>query len=291
MRILVLGADGMLGHELVHQLEQDHEVHASVRRAPSPAIARALQGAVVHVGFDARVPAAAVPLLAAADPDAVVNCVGIVKQRDEAKLAVESIRVNSLFPHELAEVCRLAGARLIHLSTDCVFSGVRGGYTEQDVPDPIDLYGRSKLLGEVAAPPATTLRTSIIGLEFGRHASLIEWFLQQRGRVAGYQNAIYTGVTTMEMARCIRMLLTDFPDLSGIWQVAADPIDKYSLLVKLAQAMDRTDVEIVPDTDFRCDRSLAGERFSTVTGYVAPTWDDMLVELAARIRLREEGTA
>lgn len=289
MKLLVLGADGMLGHELVAQLKDDHEVHASVRRAPTPAVTLSLQGASVHLGFDARVPGAPLPLLSAVRPDAVLNCIGIVKQRDEAKQAVESIRINALFPHELAEACRLAGSRLIHLSTDCVFSGASGPYTEDDVPDPVDLYGRSKLLGEVSAPPAVTLRTSIIGLEFGRHASLVEWFLRQQGRVGGYTNAIYTGVTTMEMARCIRMLLEGHPELSGVWQVAAEAIDKHSLLVKLAEALHRSDIEIVPEAEFRCDRSLSGARFRAATGYVAPSWDDMLGELAARIHERDEG--
>lgn len=291
MKILILGADGMLGHELVSNLSVDHEVHAVLRRPPSAAVAHALDAAIVHVGFDARVPNSAVPLLASVRPEAVVNCAGIVKQRQEATHPLESIRVNALFPQELVELCQVARTRMIHLSTDCVFSGAVGAYREHDVPDPLDLYGRSKLLGEVAAPPATTLRTSIIGLELTRHDSLVEWFLRQRGRIAGYTNAIYSGVTTMEMSRCVRMLLTQFPDLSGLWHVAADPIDKYSLLIKLATALDRADVEIVPESDPRCDRSLIGTRFTTATGYAPPTWDDMLHELAIRIRQREARTA
>lgn len=291
MRVLVLGADGMLGHEVVSNLAADHEVHASVRRVPSPAVESALSGSTVRAGFDARTPGAVVPLLHDVRPDVVVNCVGIVKQRDEAKQAVESIRVNSLFPHELLEAVRLAESRLIHLSTDCVFSGEAGGYTEADTPDPKDLYGRSKLLGEVEASPGLTLRTSIIGLEFGRHSSLVEWFLRQRGTIQGFTNAIYSGVTTMEMARCIRMILTDQPGMSGVWQVASEPIDKYSLLVKLAAALDRSDVVVAPAADFRCDRSLSGLRFAETTGYSPPSWDDMLYELAGRIREREETTA
>ncbi len=287
MRALVLGAAGMLGHELVRELSRRHDVTASVRCPPSGPTAEALNGSRVHVGFDARQPHSLAPLLTRERPDVIVNCVGIVKQRVEALNVVESIAVNSLFPHWLGELAALAGARVVHLSTDCVFSGKVGGYTEESAPDPVDLYGRSKLLGELTEAPGLTLRTSIIGLEIGRNTSLVEWFLSQQQPVSGFTRAIYSGLTTMEMARCIAGVVEDHPDLAGVWHVASDPIDKFTLLRKLAAALGRAHDFVQPDDNLACDRSLAGGLFTTTTGYLPPSWDRMLAELASRIKARE----
>jgi dTDP-4-dehydrorhamnose reductase len=286
MRVLILGADGMLGHELVRNLRDGHEVDASVRRRPDGLVAPALDGSRVHVGFDARLPFGLLRLLEESQAEVVVNCVGLVKQRDEAKEALQSVAVNAMFPHQLLEAARLGHVRVIHLSTDCVFSGRLGGYREEDVPDPVDLYGRTKLLGELTSPPGLTLRTSIIGLELGRQTSLIEWFLLQRGVVNGFRKAIYSGLTTMEMARCIRLLIEDHPLLTGLWHLAAEPIDKFTLLHRLSRLLGRSDVDVRPDSSLVCDRSLRSERFTARTGYRPPDWDTMLLELSTRIRVR-----
>src|SRR5262249_41426173 len=156
-----------------------------------------------------------------------------------AKSSVLAIQINSLFPHQLRDLCEDLGARLIHFSTDCVFSGHTGNYRESDVPDATDVYGRSKLLGEVTEAPGLTLRTSIIGLELSHHASLIEWFLAQRGAIKGFRRAIYTGITTTEMGRLIDRVLQRHSDLHGVWHVASASITKYDLLVKLARALGR----------------------------------------------------
>ncbi len=224
-------------------------------------------------------------LVARVRPEAVVNAVGVVKQRKEAEDAVLAIETNALFPQRLARLCQETGARLVHFSTDCVFSGRRGSYRESDLPDPADLYGRSKLLGEVDAPQLT-LRSSIIGLEQGRRQGLVEWFLASRGSVPGYRRAIYTGLTTLEMARLVGRLLVAQPRLAGIYQVASQPIDKFTLLSRLAHELGRTDIRIEPVDEPRCDRSLDGSAFAAATGYRAPGWDEMLGELAREIRAR-----
>src|SRR6185295_3880004 len=139
------------------------------------------------------------------------NAVGIVKQRPESEEAIASIEVNSLLPHRLAVGCRSLGAQLVHLSTDCVFSGTRGSYSESDLPDPVDTYGRSKLVGEATAEGAITLRTSMIGQGLSRKSGLIDWFLSQRGPIQGYRNAIFSGLTTSELARVIRMVIEKHP--------------------------------------------------------------------------------
>lgn len=287
MKILILGGDGMLGHELLASWAGRHDVRVTLRRPVDAYAAYGLFSAKNAIG---GVEASDLPRVAsvvrAAAPDAVVNCVGIVKQRQEAKAAIPSIEINALLPHRLAELCDEVGARLVHLSTDCVFSGRTGNYRETDVPDPVDLYGRSKLLGEVEHAPGVTVRSSIIGLELSRKTGLVEWFLAQRGMIRGFRRAIYTGFTTREMGRIIERLLLQHPDVHGVWQVASAPITKYDLLVQLSARLGRTDVEIAPDDEFICDRSLCGDRFAAATGYEAPSWDVMLAELADQIRAR-----
>ncbi len=286
MNVLVLGADGMLGHQMVHALRTaGHTPIATTRKRPEGAVATALADVSVLTNVDARQQDTVVAALVDAAPDAVVNCIGIVKQRPEAKDALESIRVNSLFPHELAALCRLSSARLFHISTDCVFSGRKGSYTEDELPDPCDLYGRTKLLGEVETPGAITLRTSIIGLELGRKESLVEWFLAQRGAIKGWTRALYSGVTTFELARVIVYLL-EVAAIDGLWHVSSQPIDKHELLCRLRDVLGR-DIEIERDERVSIDRTLNSERFRHATGWTPPDWDAMLKELATAARERE----
>lgn len=219
-------------------------------------------------------------------PDVVVNAVGVVKQRVEAKDAITSIEVNALFPHRLAEACRGLDARLIQVGTDCVFSGEKGMYREDDTADARDLYGLTKFLGEVNAPGSLTLRTSIIGLELSRKKSLVEWFLAQSEPIKGFAGAIYSGFTTIEMARIIEHILLNHPHKSGVYNVSSDPIDKYTLLTKLRDRLGR-DIRIDRDEKFQCDRSLDSTRFRTEFAYQPPSWDSMLDELAEQILRRE----
>jgi dTDP-4-dehydrorhamnose reductase len=283
VKILIFGGDGMLGHRLRRMLAPRHDVRVTLRSAPAGGAENA------SVGIDARNIDAVTQVLNTWRPEAVVNCIGVVKQRSEANDAIVSIEINALWPHRLAAACRIIGARMVHLSTDCVFSGEKGRYTEEDVPDPHDLYGRTKLLGEVAGEGCVTLRTSIIGTELGRRGSLIEWYLAQRGQIRGFTRAIYTGFTTQEMSRIIERVLLQHPELSGLWHVASEPIDKCDLLMRLTRLLGRRDVTVVPDSSFVCDRSLIGTRFEKATGYHAPGWDAMLQELATAIKSERNG--
>jgi dTDP-4-dehydrorhamnose reductase len=275
MRILVLGGDGMLGHELYRELREHHETRVTQRSASSESH--------VFAGVEARGSSRIEEVIAQFRPAAVVNCIGIVKQRPEGEEAMASIEVNSLLPHRLAIACRAAGARLLQLSTDCVFSGDKGRYREEDRPDPVDVYGRSKLLGEVSGEGALTLRTSMIGLGLYRKTSLVDWFLAQKGRVQGYRQAIFSGLTTRELSRVIRMILEKHPQASGLYHLSAAPIDKYTLLVKLRERLGKS-IEIVPADEPRIDRSLDSTRFRRVFAYQPPAWDAMLDELAGEVR-------
>jgi dTDP-4-dehydrorhamnose reductase len=217
---------------------------------------------------------------ARARPEVAVNCIGVIKQLPTATDPIISLTINSLLPHRLAALCQAAGARLIHISTDCVFSGRQGNYTEADVSDAEDLYGRTKFLGEVSGPGSLTLRTSIIGRELRTASGLVEWFLSQRGqKVRGFTRAIYTGFTTLELSRVIAHLIEAWPSLTGLYQVSSEPINKYDLLCRLAEAC-RMPVDIEPYAELAIDRSLNSARFRQATGYTPPAWSDMLQELA-----------
>jgi dTDP-4-dehydrorhamnose reductase len=213
-------------------------------------------------------------------PNVLINAVGVVKQRVAESDPMRKIEINALLPHRLAVICTGLRTRLIQLSTDCVFSGRRGNYSESDPPDPIDVYGHSKLLGEVGAPDCTTLRTSIIGRELSRKTSLLEWFLAQRGQVRGFKNAVFSGFTTMEMSRIMERLIIHFPAASGIYHVSSTPISKFDLL-NLIKTKFELPVEVAPDQDFKCDRSLDSTRFRREFNYMPPTWERMIEELAA----------
>ena len=187
--------------------------------------------------------------------------------------------LNTLLPHQIALICRVANIRMIHISTDCVFSGNKGNYTEQDQSDATDLYGRTKFLGEVRYPGCTTLRTSIIGMELKNHLGLIDWFLSQKNTIKGYRNAIYTGFTTDELSRIIKDYVLP-RDMYGLYHVSSTPISKYELLERTKYAFNK-DIVIYPEDDFKCDRSLNSTVFKELTGYIPPSWEDMISNMAS----------
>ncbi len=270
----------MLGHQILKQLSPRHQVAVTLRQDKSSYDAFGLfSDDNAFYGIDVRNIDRISEVMAQFKPDAVINCIGIIKQRPSAKQSILSLEVNALLPHRLAVLCRLAGARLVHMSTDCVFSGTKGNYLETDVSDAEDLYGRSKHLGEVDEVGCITLRTSIIGHELSRKSSLLEWTLAQQGEVKGFQKAIFSGFTTIEMARLIERVLLNHPDARGMYQVSSDPIDKYALLLLIKQHLHPA-IEVVPDTAVQIDRSLDSSRFRAEFEYTPPSWPSMIAELA-----------
>ena len=276
MKILVVGANGMIGSSLLRAWRDRHEVRGTIRGPSSdPAVFGGID--ICRVGAVERT-------MDVFRPDVVVNAAGIVKQRTAPD--AEFMEANAIFPRRLATHCNLRGVRLVLLSSDCVFSGLKGGYTESDPPDPVDIYGFSRADGEISCLGVLTLRTSVIGLEQTRFLGLVEWFLRQRGTVRGFRQAIYSGLTTGAVAPEILRLLEDFPKLWGIRHLASDPIDKHALLTRLSALLGRTDIHIEPDDSLVCDRSLDASLLGVETGYVAPPWDYMLEGLAGEIRRR-----
>lgn len=212
------------------------------------------------------------------EPDVVLNGVGLIKQKLNSDVNSHAIHINSLFPHQLLEICKKTDTRLIHFSTDCVFEGSPGVKHVTDTPTATDIYGLSKLLGEVREGPALTLRTSVVGRQLFGAESLFEWAISQRGKtISGFKNAIYTGLTTLELSQVIKRIIEEHPRLVGLFQVASNPINKFDLLVKLNTYLN-LGLTIKPNTDFHCDRTLDGSEFCGITNIEIPSWDNMLTE-------------
>jgi dTDP-4-dehydrorhamnose reductase len=280
--VLVLGATGMLGNAVLRTFAKS-ESFRTYGSARSDRSARELPASVhdrVIGGVDVENIDSLLKLFDRVKPDIVINCVGLIKQLAEAANPLTTIPINTIFPHRLAKLCALASARLIHVSTDCVFDGKKGGYVESDAADAQDLYGRSKHLGEVDCANAITLRTSIIGHELGTAFGLLGWFLASENKVQGFTRAVFSGVPTVELSDIIRDYVIPRPQLRGLYHVAADPISKYDLLHQIAKVYEKK-IEIIPDEKLIIDRSLNADRFQSATGYKAPGWVPLIKKMRA----------
>ncbi len=282
MKVLIFGASGMLGHKLYQRLSEGFHVVGTVRETFSEVERFGIfDRSHIIEAIDVTDREAVDFAVETANPDIVINAVGIIKQRPNAKDRILTLSVNSIFPNYLAQLAESNGFRLITISTDCVFSGSRGGYTGKDTPDAHDLYGMSKLLGEVDAPGCLTLRTSIIGRELATTNSIVEWFLSNRGgSVNGYTRAIYTGLSTLEFADTVARLIAERPDLNGVYHVASETITKFDLLTLLNEVFS-ANIEIRRDDSVVIDRSLDATRFQAETGIIPPAWPEMVARLAA----------
>lgn len=282
MRVLVLGVSGMLGHKLWQVFKPRFETWGTTLGsfAELEPFGDLFERERVLTYVDILNSDSLVHAVAAIRPDVVVNAVGIIKQLPSAKDAITSLSINALFPHRLANLCQASGARLIHISTDCVFSGRKGMYSEDDVSDAEDLYGRTKYLGEVSEPGSLTVRTSIIGRELVTSNSLVEWFLGNRGStVRGFRQAIYSGFPTIVLADIIAHVIEQFPNLYGLYQVSSDPISKHDLLCLMRDAYG-IDVKIEPDDNLKIDRSLDSTRFRQAVEYAPPGWPELAGAMA-----------
>jgi len=283
-KVMVLGGAGMLGHKMFQTLRERFAgtfctVWEDMRKAPFNRV-ELLQGNDVITGVDVTAFQALEAVLSAFRPEYVVNCVGVIKQRAEAVSPIPSITINSLLPHKLAQMAARWGGRVIHFSTDCVFNGKRGSYTEEDLSDAEDLYGKSKFLGEVAGANALTLRTSIIGRELTEHRSLLDWFLAQNHKtVRGYRRVIYSGVTTNYIAELVASIIREHPGLNGLYQTTSEPVSKYDLLRLLREAY-QLDVRIEPDDAETSDRSMRCDRLREAIAYQCPPWPVLARQLA-----------
>lgn len=273
----------MLGHKLFQVLPRRFpQTACTVRTAPALFRERHLfPSDLVYEGIDVRDAAAVNRVVDEFRPDVLVNAVGLIKQLQEGNTRPTAIRINALLPHDLQEAAARVGGRTVHFSTDCVYRGDRGAYVEDDPSDAIDVYGRTKYLGELEGPGALTLRTSIVGRQLRGSESLIEWFLSQEGgHVRGFTRALYSGVTTDHLAELVGELLAAHPMPEGLYHVSGPAISKYELLCLVREVFD-LDVTIEPDEDFALDRTLDDRRFREATGLPKRSWKEMLVQMAA----------
>lgn len=279
-RVLVFGASGMLGSTLFRAFSRDpqFETFGSIREASSKRyFAPELHDALIpNVHLDGE--SGLLSAFAFAKPDVVINCIGIIKQLPNANDHLESLAINATLPHRLAKYCDAMGARLVHFSTDCVFSGKQGHYREEDFPDAYDLYGRTKYLGEVSYENSITLRTSIIGHELNRSKSLVDWFLSQSGEVKGFIKAVFSGLPTIEVARVVKEYVFPNPSLSGLFHLSVDPINKFDLLNLVAGTYGKS-INITPDDKLVIDRSLNSDRFRTATGFKPKAWPELIKDM------------
>lgn len=277
MKVLVVGASGMIGSTVLRVLSEKNgwQVFGTVRDLSVKRFFSEAIGERLIAGVDVENPDLLVKVLDQIRPDVVVNCAGLTKHKPEADDPLVSIPINTLMPHRLAAVSKLVGARLIHVSTDCVFSGEKGGYSESDFVDARDVYGKSKALGEIVYPHTITLRTSTIGHELQSKYGLLDWFLSQEGRCKGYTRAIFSGLPTVVFAQVVRDVVIPNKQLTGLYHVAAEPIDKYVLLKLVAKVYGKS-IDILPDDRLVIDRSLNADRFREATGYTAPEWPELI---------------
>jgi dTDP-4-dehydrorhamnose reductase len=283
MRLLILGGDGQIGHQLFKYFQKRHEAKVTLRGN----LAEYEKFGLFNAGnaypkVDVRTTERLMAIAEDFRPEVMINAVGITNKRSEATDYSLCIEINSLLPHKLASLCKITRTRLVHLSTDCIFSGEKGNYGDDATSDAEDLYGRSKALGEVQESHCITLRTSHIGRELSRKTGLLEWFLAQHGQIRGFKRAIFSGLTTIELSRVMELILVNHPNKFGIYNVSGDPISKYDLLMLLKEKM-VLPVEIIPDETFRCDRSLDSTRFRREFQYTPPSWEDMIEELIRKI--------
>ena len=281
IKVLILGATGMLGHKLVQCLSEHFEVFSTIRGSfDRIETYRLFHREMIIEEVDATDATLLEKVIADVTPDIVINAIGVVKQVPSAKDVITTLELNSILPQRLAILSKKFGFRLIHFSTDCVFDGGRGMYNEQDTPNALDLYGKSKQLGEISQENVLTIRSSIIGRELHTSHSLIEWFLSNRGgRVFGYTTAIYSGFPTIVIADIIKGLIVDHPRLCGVHHIASEPINKYELLGLVDEFYDAA-VEIEPSDQLVIDRSLDGSAFNSITGFQPEGWPAMIQKMA-----------
>lgn len=277
MKVLILGATGMLGHKVYQVLSQSDEleVYGTSRYECE-------NFNIFDVYELDKLPL----IMTMVKPDVVINCIGIITKDSDKRTMID---INSIFPLQLKAICESSNARLIHISTDCVFSGDKGNYSEGEPADAIDVYGKTKYLGEVTGDNVLTIRTSIIGRTLNpphslaelasRNHGLLEWFIANKGKtVNGYSNAIFSGFPTVTFAHILLEIILNYPTLNGLYHISSEPIDKYTLLQMINKRLD-LGINILKTPAYVCDRSLNSDKFLKETSSGLATWQYLIEEM------------
>jgi len=275
MKILVIGSSGMLGSQCIEFFSNKSNIELSCTCRKKNNFIKNLEDIYnikVYENVDVLDFLSVEQVIIKEKPDLVINCAGAIKQKDIGVNAVDAININGLFPHQLASLASKFKFKLILVSTDCVFNGHRGGYMENDPSDCHDIYGKSKYIGEIKDNTnVLTIRTSIIGIEYDSHLSLLSWFLSQNNQIKGFKKAIYSGVPTTYLANFI---YENF-NLSGLYHLSSQPISKYDLLIIFKEYYNHN-ITIIKDSDFVMDRSLKSEKLKKDINFIQPSWDDLV---------------
>ena len=277
MKILILGCSGLIGSTLFRVMFEDPSLEVIGTTRSKNSITKLTETYVNNIitGVDIVDEQILLEIIQSKKPNVIINCIGITKHVDEINNYLGVIKINTTFPHKLAKLCETFSARLIHISTDCVFSGKGGFYSENDPTDSTDLYGKSKALGEIVYGENITIRTSTIGHELSTNNGLLNWFIKQKVRCKGFGNAIFSGVPTVVLAQIIRDYILPRKDLRGLYHIAASPINKYDLLMLIAEIYKKK-INIELDRSFKIDRSLNAAKFNSATGYNPPGWRELI---------------
>jgi len=281
MKILILGGNGMIGHKIFQVLNEDFKnTWVLIRKKKRDLPYVNLFNSNIIEGFELEDEKTLFSFLDNFNPDIIINAVGITIRRGVNEKISKSIFINSLLPNLLEDwVDRMPNKRLIHLSTDCVFNGELGSYNEESIPNATDIYGRTKILGEVKGSNTITLRSSMIGRELENFTELFEWVISQKGnRIKGFNNAIYSGITTIRMARYIKLIIMNFPKLSGLFNVSSEPISKYNLIKLLNKNFD-LNLTIEIENSYKTNKVLDSGKFFNLISLSTPTWEDLIIEL------------
>ncbi len=273
MKVLVLGSNGLIGSSVFSVLSDSSslDVYGTVRSVVNSNPHNQKIFSDIDVSLNYRL----IDVLKLVNPDVIINCIGATKHKEDGNNPISSIKLNALFPHQLAEISREFNIRLIHISTDCVFSGAKGLYVETDLSDANDFYGRSKALGEVLYGNTLTIRASTIGHELSTNYGLLNWFLLQNKKCKGFKNAIFSGLPTVVLAQVILEYILDNKNLKGLYHIAGEPINKYDLLKLIADVYHK-EIVIEMDESFVIDRSLDSRKFNEATGFKAPSWLELI---------------
>jgi dTDP-4-dehydrorhamnose reductase len=290
MKVLVIGATGMLGYSLFSNLSEfpEYDVYGTVRSLEDKERFFINHSSKIISNVDVSRQDDLEVAIANVKPNIVINCIGLIKQQGISKQYVDAISINSLLPHSLAVICDRFDAKLIHFSTDCVFTGNKGDYLESDMPDAQDLYGKSKCLGEVNYGHHLTLRTSIIGHELSSNVSLIDWFLSQKDKTKGFSKAIFSGLPTCVVAKILAEKIIPNKCLTGLYQLSVDPIDKYSLLKLVASIYDKK-IDIEESEELVINRSLNSEPLRKSIDLTVPTWESLITDMHSDYQKRYQG--
>ena len=282
MRIIILGASGLIGHKLLQKLSNDFDVYATLHRSKeSYGLMPLFSGQNIIDEVDVSDFENVSAILHYVNPNVILNCIGITPRKDEINNLYKVIKINSLFPHQLANWAKVNNKRVIHFSTDCVFNGSTGNYTENSLTTAEDVYGRTKALGEINYSHTLTIRSSFIGQELFGKTELLDWFLNQEGkRINGFTNTLYSGVSTNFMTYVVKTIILNAPELSGLYQLAPDkPISKYELLCIAKRAFD-VNIEIIPENKHVHTPTLNGSKLKDNIKINVPSWKEMMKDLA-----------